>query len=265
MTNAFASELAGIHVEQEVDTGATAATVFSIARVEHIDLMVLCSHGAHDLFHWIFKSIAREAVRHSPVPILVLKESGDLFFASHQAQPLHILVPLDGSRLAEAVLQPALQLLTALATPGQGEMHLVQVVDLPSIEDKTLLRAYDIKQEQEHAVQEAENYLKEIAHRLSETMPVNSRPTITWELLVSKHVAHTLTEMVKNLAEDKPEHKYDLLAMATHGRTGFQLLRLGSVTEHLLGTTDLPLLIVRPPRPASQQNEMETKRALEIH
>jgi len=52
MTSLFANDLAGIHVEQEVETGATAATMFSIARLEHIDLMVLCSHGAHDLFHW---------------------------------------------------------------------------------------------------------------------------------------------------------------------------------------------------------------------
>lgn len=264
MTYAFASDLAGIHVEQEVDTGATAATMFSIARMEHIDLIVMCSHGAHDLFHWIFRSIAREAVHHSPVPILVLKESEDLSFASRQARPLRMLIPLDGSDLAEAALQPALQLLAALAAPGQGEMHLVQVVDLPSTEDKTLLRAYDIKHEQEHAIQEAGDYLKEIAHRLSEAMPADSRPAITWSLLVSNHVARTLTEIVKNLAEDEQEHRYDLLAMSTHGRTGFQLLRLGSITEHLLGATDLPLLVVRPPQPASQhETEMETKRELE--
>ena len=123
MTYAFANDLAGIHIEQEVDTGAKAATIFSVARLERIDVMVLCSHGAHDLFHWIFRSIARETSDHSPVPILVLKESGGLFLASHQTRLLRMLVPLDGSRLAEAALQPALQLLTALAAPGTARMH----------------------------------------------------------------------------------------------------------------------------------------------
>src|SRR5258708_38220863 len=131
-----------------------------------------------------------------------------------------MLVPLDGSGLAEAALQPALQLLTALAAPGQGEMHLVQVVDLPSIEGKSLLRAYALKNAQKHAIQEAEDYLKGIAQRLSEAMPADSHLAITWSLMVSNHAARTLTEMVKNLAEDEQEHGYDLLAMATHGRTG---------------------------------------------
>ncbi|HEV2579957.1 MAG TPA: universal stress protein, partial [Ktedonobacteraceae bacterium] len=38
----------------------------------------------------------------------------------------------------------------------------------------------------------------------------------------------------------------DLVAMATHGRTGFQHWVLGSVTERVLGATRLPILIVRP-------------------
>jgi len=36
------------------------------------------------------------------------------------------------------------------------------------------------------------------------------------------------------------------MAMATHGRKGLQHLMMGSVTEHVLGATKLPLLIVRP-------------------
>ena len=39
----------------------------------------------------------------------------------------------------------------------------------------------------------------------------------------------------------------DLIAMATHGHSGFQHWVLGSVTERVLGATRLPLLIVRPP------------------
>jgi hypothetical protein len=38
----------------------------------------------------------------------------------------------------------------------------------------------------------------------------------------------------------------DLIAMATHGRSGFQHWILGSITERVLGATKLPILIVRP-------------------
>jgi nucleotide-binding universal stress UspA family protein len=260
----YANELAGIHVEQEVEAGATAATIFSIARLEKVDLIVLCSHGAHGLFHWIFRSVAREAVHHSPVPMLVLKETGNLFLNSPQAQPLRMLVTLDGSQLAEAALQPAFQLVTSLTAPGQGEVHLVRVVDLPSIEGKPLLQAYALKDAQEKAIQEAEEYLRGMTQRLSATLPAETRPAITWSMRISNHVARTIAEMVKPLEEEEQEHGYDLLVMATHGRTGLQLLRLGSVTEHVLGATDLPLLVVRPPQRTHQQTlEGEAREKIE--
>lgn len=253
IVHTYENDLAGIHVEQEVEAGATAATIFSVARLEHIDLMVLCSHGAHDLFHWIFRSIAREAVHHGPVPMLVLRETGNLVLTSSQTQPLRMLVPLDGSQRAEAVLQPALQLVTSLAAPGQGEVHLTRVVDLPSIKGKSLLQARALKDAQEQAIQEAEEYLREVTQRLSAALPEETRPAITWSTRVGNHVARTIADMVNPLEGQGQEHGYDLLAMATHGRTGLQLLRLGSVTEHVLGATDLPLLVVRPPKRTRQQ------------
>ena len=39
---------------------------------------------------------------------------------------------------------------------------------------------------------------------------------------------------------------YDVIAMATPGRGGLRRLVMGSVTEHVLGTTKFPPLIVRP-------------------
>ena len=77
--------------------------------------------------------------------------------------------------------------------------------------------------------------------------------SIIQSVVVSNHVARTIAKMVKHTTtKETPELLCDFLAMATHGRTGFQRLRLGSVTEQVLGATDLPLLIVRPPQPASQ-------------
>lgn len=244
----YAEDLKGLAMEQEVDTGAAASTIFSTARLEHIDLIVMCSHGAHPLFHWIFRSVARQAVHSSPVPVLVLKENTRQFPQSHEARPLRMLVPLDGSELAEAVLEPACQLLLALVPSGQAEIHLLQVVDLPSIEGKSLLRAYELKSEQAQAIHLAGEYLKETAQRLTATIPTSAHVDVTWSITVSNHVARTIADTITTPEGLEPENEYDLLAIATHGRTGLHLLRLGSVTEHILGATDLPLLIVRPPQ-----------------
>lgn len=241
----YRPELTGVHVEQEVETGATAEVIFSVARLEHVDLIVICSHDAHPLLHWMIRSVTREVVHHSPVPILVLKERG-LFLEAPQTRRLRVLVPLDGSQLAEAAFMPAFQLLTALVAPEAAEIHLLRVVDLPAIEDKPLLRAYDIRNEEEQAVKDAEDYLQQVAQCFTQRIPAEARPLITWSYRVSRHVGRTLANMAKPLAGGQREYQYDFVAMATHGRTGFQRLRLGSVTEHVLRATSLPLLVVRP-------------------
>ncbi len=259
----YKHELEGVHIEQEMDTGATAGTVFSIADMESVDLIIVCSHGAHPLFHWMFKSVARAAVRHCPVPILVLKESEGQFLAQPVNRPLRMLVPLDGSPLAETALQPALQLLLALTAPGEGEIHLVQGVELPSIEGKTLLHANEIQHQFERDMRIAGDYLQEVAHRLCLDMPVKARPMITWSTVVSQHVTRSITELALPVEKGQSDHFYDLVAMATHGRTGLQRMILGSVTEHMLGATDLPMLIVRPASSSfakQQPEEMESER-----
>ncbi|HET8840632.1 MAG TPA: universal stress protein, partial [Ktedonobacteraceae bacterium] len=211
----YASELAGVSVEWEVETGSAAAAIFSVARLERIDLIVMCSHGAHALLHWIFRSIAREAVHSSPVPILVLKEKSSSFFEVHPHQTFRMLVPLDGSQLAEGALQPALQLLNALVPVGRGELHLVQVVDLPSIEGKPILRAYELKHMQEQIVQKVRDYLTEVASRHLEALPADSQIEITWSIMVSNHISRTIVEMAGHSAGNEQEKGYDMLAMAT--------------------------------------------------
>ena len=257
LLEAYQPELVGVHIEQEIETGATAETIFSIARLERIDLIVICSHGSHPLLHWMFRSLAREAVQQSPVPVLVLKERGGIYLEAPEVHRLRMLVPLDGSPLAEAALQPALQLLLALAEPDAAELHLLRVIDLPTIEDKPLLRAYDIQNAEERAAREAENYLQQTMLRLVQSIPIGMRPMITWSFMVSNHVARTLAKMVQPVEAGQQDHFYDLIAMATHGRTGFQRLKLGSVTEHVLSATELPLLVVRPPQPVGED---ETKK-----
>ncbi len=188
-----------------------------------------------------------------------MKEHGLQFLTVPKGQALRVLVPLDGSSLAEEALQPALQLLSALAAPEMAEVHLTQVVEMPSVEGRTLLQAYKIKSQQKRAIEEAEEYLQDIAHRLTRSQPA-AHPLITRSIIISNHVARTLTEMTRPAENGQDEHFYNFVAMATHGRTGLQLMRLGSVTEHILGASELPLLVVRPPQPADHGSKDGTRK-----
>lgn len=70
----YANELAGINTELDLTAGAASPETYEAARFEGIDLIVLCGHGETGLKRWALGSIAQEAVRHSPVPVLALNE-----------------------------------------------------------------------------------------------------------------------------------------------------------------------------------------------
>ncbi len=157
---AYVDELAGIATETDVATGGTSSTIFSTAGYEYVDLIVMCSHGETGLKRWVLGSVAQQAVRHSPVPVLVLNEHGVVPPVPDAARPLRVLVPLDGSELAESALEPAAQLIAALTAPAQGELHLLRVVDLPSAYGKMKSQAYISDGVQEEARKEAEAYVR---------------------------------------------------------------------------------------------------------
>ncbi len=240
---AYADELAGIKTEMDVAEGAASPIIFSTARDKHVDLVVMCSHGETGLKRWALGSVAQQAVRHSPVPVLVLNEHGIVPRPLYAVHSLRILVPLDGSPQAETAIEPAAQLIAALAAPAQCELHLLRVVDLPSAYGRMKSQAHMSDSMQEEARKEAETYVQAIAKRLRETTFATFKLNITSSVAVRTDVAGTI---IKRAEQTESSGGYDVIAMATHGRGGLKRLVMGSVTEHLLGATRLPLLIVRP-------------------
>ena len=82
--------------------------------------------------HWMLGSVAQKIARYSAMPVLVLHEKGPLPVGPHLAtRPLRVLVPLDGSILAKTAIEPAAQLVAAIAAP-EGSLHLMRVVKPPT-------------------------------------------------------------------------------------------------------------------------------------
>lgn len=260
VTETYASDLQGIRTVLDVETGAAAPAILSAARLETTDLIVLCSHGETGLARWMLGSVAWQTMRQSPVPMLVLNESGGIFFEQPTASPLRVLVPLDGSALSEEALQPALHLLAAHQTPGI--LHLLHVVDLPSTYGYTRSQAYVTTSMHEEARQEAETYLKTVVARLQEQLPAASRPTITWSVAVNPDVVAAILALATPPAAHAQESGYDLIALATHGHSGLRRLLMGSVAARLLGVCKQPLLVVRPGH-SPQESTSEHSRAVQ--
>lgn len=249
-------ELEGIGVTTEVVSGLVAPTILAMARTRSVDLIVMCSHGETGFKRWVLGSIAQKIARSSPVPVLVLEAGGPVPSGIHPdpTQPFRVLVALDGSPLAEAALLPAAHLAVALAAPGQATLHLVRVETMSATYGKMRSHAYIdpvlVGQEER---QHAKEYLTSIVHRLS-TELADLRLTFTCSVVVDADVAPALQRIAEYGSDTVGSS--DLIALATHGRSGLLHLAMGSVTERLLGLTKLPLLIVRP-RCARKEAETE--------
>lgn len=246
ITEIYANDLEGIPIELDLAVGAPAPEIYEAARLENVDLIVLCSHGETGLKRWVFGSIAQEAVRHSPVPVLVLNEHGGIPPIQDAAHPLRVLVPLDGSALAESVILPTAYLVTAISSSLSNELHFLRVVDLPSAYGKMKSQGHITDQVREEARQAAEQYIQSVSERARLDL-AGLNIQVTSSVIDRTDVAGTIAKEAALPRDAATASGYDLIALATHGRSGLMRLVMGSVTEHLLGSTKLPVFIVRPP------------------
>ena len=250
---AKAANLAGLNVITRVMLGEPAEQILVAAEAQQADLIIMCSHGLTGRTRWALGSVTHKVVHHSPVPVLVLREkSAEPLSQGDAAHPLSALVALDGSSLAEAALQPAAHLVAALAAPGQGSLHLTRVV-------KTLLHAGEVgaNTEKKAVLERANAYLETVAARLQETAQ-DSRISITWSVAIDTDVAQALISTAEDGERVEGVEGFrgcDLIAMSTSGR-GFQhRWVMGSVSEHVLDASRLPVLILQPPDPSTRSSK----------
>ena len=256
-----ANDLAGINTDLEVASGLAAPTICSAARLEHADLIVMCSHGETGLKRWMFGSVAQETASHSPVPVLVLQERGAALPLPRAARPLRVLVALDGSPLSESALPPAVELLAALAAPELGTLHLLRVVDLPGTGGKWRSQAHVSPKMREQARQEAETYLRAVAHRLQAETTASLTLAVTTSVAISTDVAGTQFKLAEHTGRPEQMVGCDLIVLATERHGALRRLVSGSVPEQVLGSTQLPLLVVRPLEAPAQFSARESNAA----
>jgi len=240
--------LQGVKTEAKVLFGSAAPTLLSIAVSYNADLIVMTSHGRTGLKRWMLGSVAQKIARSSPVPVLVLREDGIMPISSAAgSHALRALVTLDGSVIAKAALEPAAYLVSALSASGKGELHLLRVVKPPV----TSILPADMTMEmlRQQVLHKAKAYMASIVEHLREG-PLAALPlTITWSVVMDEDAAGAIVRFAES-GEDAEgagmSTRCDLLAMATHGYRGLQYWMLGSVTERVLSSTRVPMLIVRP-------------------
>lgn len=222
----------GRTVEVEVRSGDAAEEI--IASAEDADLVVMTTHGRGAAGRLIFGSTADRVARHGTTPTLLIRRGSD---ANGPVTPGRVVVPLDGSELAEQALPEAERLARALKAP----VHLVRAVGADDVlatvrsdRSATSPRPSAGDDAYEGARLEAERgaaeYLEQKAAGLRED-------DLTAEVEVLKGTpAFVLLWMIQ---------AGDVVVMTTHGRGGYRRWAIGSVAEKLVREAAGPVLLLR--------------------
>lgn len=222
----------GLHVRTEVLTepDPAEAIINRAAGDPAITLIALATHGRSGLSRWVFGSVAAKLLSVAPKPLLLLRTHGEAGVYLPEARYHTIVVPLDGSPLAEQALEQA----QPIAAACDATMVLVMIV--PPVEDVGLAEAGVVPgwmaAESQEQRQNAQDYLAQLTARLmDEGLRVRSR-------LGTGQPAEAL------LGISAEEHA-DLIVMATHGQGGIVRRWLGSVAAKLAQGAMVPVLLVR--------------------
>ena len=245
-------ELADIAVETRAIEGHVTAGILDIARDEQCDLIVICTHGYSGINRWRLGRVAAQVARHAPTPVFVVPAHYKSAQTGSSDEGVRLLITLDGSGLAEAAIEPALALASALAAPERITAHLLHVVDFFTVmmNDELPEKQPDVTGigAEEQSLEAARTYLAALAERIQREHP---GVTVTTNARLASDVATT----IHDVAEGRPT--YDYIAMTTHGRGGLQRWAMGSIAERVLHMTKLPLLIVRAPGNAAVARDAE--------
>ena len=159
----------------------------------------------------------------------------------------NIVVPLDGSEMAEQVLPYVRDLVQGRTVT----VHLISVAPLSAtapVSSAAPVRMYPLvvsradfeaqTQERDRIESELRNYLNGVAITLAHGS-------------VATGVEVRFGEPAEEILTLHSEVKADLIAMCTHGRTGLARLAYGSVAEKVMRHADCPVLLVRARKPNS--------------
>lgn len=224
-------EPAAAGVEVAVRFGRQADEILAFSGEVEADLIAMSSHGRSGIGRWVFGGVADRVLHRSTCPVLLVR-AGQV---REQDGYLRVLVPLDGSELAEQILP----YVKALIQPDRTHVYLVSVLTT-GLGDRTvaLLTSYPPGLRlATTALQQADvqlrTYLRSVAAMLRERRAV-------------VHVAIRNGSPAEEILAHGAEVEADLIGMTTHGYSGVSRWVYGNVASKVLQGAGRPVLLVRP-------------------
>jgi len=214
--------------ECRIVRGKPEEAILHMASQDHNSLIAMATHGRSGAKRWLLGSVAEKVLRGTTNPLFLVRAA--IATATPQRIINSIVVPLDGSSLAELILPTVSNWAQALDV----EVTLIRAFEFPASAyygSAENLPDYDALRED--ARKEAADYLKQKAESLIGE-GVRTVSTLT--------VEGPAADEIIGCAQTAPRA---VIAMSTHGRSGVRRWILGSVTEKVVRHGNDPVLVVR--------------------
>jgi nucleotide-binding universal stress UspA family protein len=205
----------GIQVETVLGEGNTHEAIIDTAQSKDCDLIIVGRRGLTHLDRAFMGSITARVIGYSPIDVLVIPHDSTVKWGN-------ILLAVDGSKYSEFAVDKAISMVRSCG----GKINILSVVD---VSDELFAQAPNLVKE-----------MVSSAHEMVESVKGKVMSAgIEAEAFVREGETH---EKILHMAK---ELNADLICMGSHGRTGLKRLLMGSVTEKVIGSASLPVLVVK--------------------
>lgn len=216
----------GVKLSRSVSAGSPAQAVLDCARKLPADLIVMGTHGASGFERWLIGSVTEKVLRKASCPVLVVPRRAD----APSGAPIvfrRILCAVDFSPCSEKAVTYAL----SLAQEAGGALTFVHVIE--GFEEEPAAYAhFNVPEYRQHLGALA-------AARLQKLVPPETSSWCECSTEIRTGKAYREIVSVAN------EHGADLIVLGVRGRNPVDLMLFGSTTNHVVRTSDCPVLTVR--------------------
>lgn len=224
----------GYQVTSIVSEGDAATEILNLAESSGADLIAMMTHGRSGVARWLLGSVAERVLHGTTLPLLLVREQTH----SEHGKVQHLLVPLDGSALAERALTYAQK----LAQETGAEITLLQILSTADVElEVSRWPPGEDDPAYGRRVILARSYLKKLARRMQE-----SGIQCRYRVLRGDPGMCICTTARRN--------HVDMIVMTTRGASGVKRWVLGSVANEVVRGASCPVMVVQDRYGASEKD-----------
>ena len=212
------------NIETQVLVGRAARSIINFAHEKEIDLIMMSSHGRSGVNRWIHGSVADKVLHNAPCAKAIIHPQVRIDPFSIK----RILVPLDGSSIAEQALVPAL----ALAEAVSAEIIFLRALTVPQVFVQSVPGWPGLDDVMKATEQEATAYLSAAQAAMGDSS-------------VSTSLREPTGPAAETIIDTADSQRVDLIVMCSHGCSGIERWVFGNVAEKVLRGANCVTLVIQ--------------------